>query len=219
MQRKQFGDLIVRGIEGFELELDEERIDALYIYFRELRRWSAKINLISKASSEEAIVEKHFIDSMSLLDLLYEQGDHLADIGSGAGFPGLVCKLAMPQMRVSLIEPRLKRVSFLRHTIRTCSLSSIDVQASSVEDDVQLRHEAAFTAVAGRAVKDINQFLEMCDRFNRPSCRIICMKGPRYTSELSKAATQLKKWHLIDTIHYQLPFSQAARVLLVFQGR
>ncbi|MBT8359947.1 MAG: 16S rRNA (guanine(527)-N(7))-methyltransferase RsmG [Desulfobacterales bacterium] len=219
MHQKQFSDLIVRGIEGFEFEPDEARIDALYIYFRELKRWSAKINLISKETSEEAIVEKHFIDSMALLDLLDEQGDHLADIGSGAGFPGLVCKIAMPQVRVSLIEPRLKRVSFLRHIIRTSGLSSIDVQANRIEADVELTHEAEFTAVAGRAVKDINQFLEMCERFNKPSCRVFCMKGPRYKTELSNAAQQLIKWNLIETKHYHLPFSQAARALLVFQGR
>lgn len=218
MQRKQFSDLIVRGIEGFELELDEERIDALYIYFRELKRWSTKINLISKETSEEAIVEKHFIDSMSLLDILDEQGDHLADIGSGAGFPGLVCKMAMSQLRVSLVEPRLKRVSFLRHIIRTSGLSYIDVQATRIEADVELTHEADFTIVASRAVTDISQFLEMCDRFNKPSCRVLCMKGPRYKSELSKAAQQLKRWNLIETKSYYLPFSQAARALLVFQG-
>jgi 16S rRNA (guanine527-N7)-methyltransferase len=218
MQRKQFGDLIVRGIEGFELELDEERIDALYVYFKELKRWSVKINLISKETSEEAIVEKHFIDSMSLLGLLDEQGDHLADIGSGAGFPGLICKIVMPQMRLSLVEPRLKRVSFLRHIIRTSGLCSIDVQANRIEADVELAHEAEFTAVASRAVTDINQFLEMCDRFNKPSCRVICMKGRRYKTELSNAAQQLKKWNLIETKHYHLPFSRAARVVLVLQG-
>jgi len=219
MQRKQFGDLIARGLEGFELALDNQRIDALYIYFKELKRWSAKINLVSKESSDEVIVEKHFIDSMSLLSLLDEQSDYLADIGSGAGLPGLVCKIAMPQVRVSLVEPRLKRVSFLRHIIRSCGLNWIDVQVSRIEADVQLMHEAEFTAVTSRAVTDINLFLEMCARFNRPTCRIICMKGPRYKSELSKAAQQLKKWNLIDTKHYHLPFSQAVRALLVFQGR
>jgi 16S rRNA (guanine527-N7)-methyltransferase len=207
MQRKQFGDLIARGLEGFELALDNQRIDALYIY------------LVSKESSDEVIVEKHFIDSMSLLSLLDEQSDYLADIGSGAGLPGLVCKIAMPQVRVSLVEPRQRRVSFLRHIIRSCGLNWIDVQASRIEADVQLMHEAEFTAVVSRAVTDINQFLEMCARFNRPTCRIICMKGPRYKSELSKAAQQLKKWNLIDTKHYHLPFSQAVRALVVFQGR
>ena len=218
MQRKQFGDLIVRGLEGFELVLDNQRIDSLYAYFSELKRWNAKINLISKETSDEVIVENHLIDSLSLLSLLDEQCDYLADIGSGAGLPGLVCKIARPNLRISLIEPRLKRVSFLRHIIRTCRLTGIDVQANRIAPDVLLRSQEEFTVVVSRAVTDINQFLKMCDRFNRPSCRIICMKGRRYTSELRKAAPQLINWNLVETKSYYLPFSRAERALLVFQG-
>ncbi len=216
MDHREFEELLRRGAGQFGLDLDGPAVQRLSLYFQELRRWSKKVNLIAKETSDEVIVEKHFIDSLALLMLVDERQDSLLDIGSGAGFPGLVCKIGRPQLMVSLVEPRLKRVSFLRQVIRLCDLKDITVQDCRLEEQVVLENESRFNCIVSRAVTDIPRFLAMCDRFCVKGSRVICMKGPRYRQELGEQPLCNKSWELTETHEYTLPFSQSSRVLLGF---
>jgi len=217
MRFQDFAELLCQGAESLGVVLPEASALRLFDYFEELKRWNAKVNLIAKETSDQVIVEKHFLDSLVLTSLLDGNSDCLLDIGSGAGFPGLVVKIALPLMRTNLVEPRLKRVSFLRHIIRTCGLESIDVQACRLEAGVSIDRESEFTCIVSRAVTDISRFLQMCERFNQPGIKVFCMKGPKYREELSAAVDVLKSWKLEITREYTLPYSQSSRVLLQFE--
>ena len=216
MNYREFENLICRGAAGFGIDLDRTALEKLYLYFQELKRWSRKINLIARETSDQDIVEKHFIDSLALLMLLDEKQDSLLDIGSGAGFPGLVCKTARPQIAVSLVEPRLKRVSFLRHIIRGCELNCITVQSCRLEEHVALQGESRFNCIVSRAVSDIPNFLAMCERFCTQGKRVICMKGPRFREEMELTGDDHGSWGLSSLREYSLPFSKASRALLSF---
>ena len=126
--RQQLG----QGCDALEIVLDAAAVERLFVYFTELLRWSRKINLIAKGTPDAEILEKHFLDSLTLLPLLDTPDSHLLDVGTGAGFPGLVCKAARPDLTVTLLEPRLKRVSFLRHVIRTLNLTGVEALACRV---------------------------------------------------------------------------------------
>lgn len=215
---REFEKLICRGSRDFEIDLDAAAIKSLFFYFQELKRWSQKMNLIARETDDRVIVENHFIDSLALLMLLDDRRDYLLDIGSGAGFPGLVCKAARPMMEVSLVEPRLKRVSFLRHVIRSCDLEGITVQSCRLDEQVALEDESRFNCIVCRAVSDIPHFLTMCERFCDKDKRVICMKGPNFREELGTCLDEKKRWQLTGLFEYKLPYSGASRALLSFTG-
>ncbi len=217
MDFKRFDSQLRPGAAALGVELDVRRSEQLYRYFQELSRWSKKINLISRNAAAEQIVEKHFIDSLALLNLFPPSGGKLLDVGSGAGFPGLVCKTARPEMTVDLVEPRLKRVSFLRHVIRLLQLGDIEVHAARLED-TEFVQVSRLDWIVSRAVADVSDFLLLCDRFKNHGSSVVCMKGPGYRDEFDAVAERANGWHLSRAQEYRLPFSGAQRVLLVFQG-
>lgn len=198
--------------------LAPEAVERLFVYFTELTRWNRKINLIAKGTPDAEILEKHFLDSLTLLSLLDVSAPHLLDVGTGAGFPGLVCKAVRPDLTVTLLEPRLKRVSFLRHVIRTLNLAGVEALACRVEDETLLPSNPVFTHITSRAVTDIAEFLGMVSRLCGPGTTVICMKGPKWQEELEtlqKCSPALALQHH-STLERELPFSAAKRALLTF---
>lgn len=216
-RREAFQDILLRGATALALELDREAVAALALYHRELQRWSGKVNLIARNTPEVQVVENHFLDSLTLLPLL-PPGARLLDIGTGAGFPGLACKAVRPDLIPTLVEPRLKRVSFLRHIVRTLALTEVTIVAGRIEDDRQLPATMPFTHVTSRAVADIAGFVTMAGRFAQPGLKLICMKGPKWREELAAADAVVASspFQLEEVIETTLPFSGAIRALLVF---
>lgn len=211
-------DIIVaqlrRGCDKLEIEVQPNSLAVLHQYFIELRRWSRRINLIARRTDDLQIVENHFLDSLLLLPYLRSSGRSLLDVGTGAGFPGLVCKAAHPALSLILVEPRLKRVSFLRHIIRSLQLQNIEVIASRVEriDRVDVG------CITSRAVADIELFLHMAEPLAGPETDIVCMKGPLWREELERASATLQQKRLVLSRfeEFELPTSGAQRALLFF---
>lgn len=215
-----FSVSLTTGLKSFGLILPPEAVERLALYFRELLKWSKKINLIAKGTDPEQIIENHFIDSLTILPQFTGVGSHLLDIGSGAGFPGLVCKAAWPELLVTLVEPRLKRASFLGHITRTLGLSGINVLTCRVEDEALLPSDCPFSHITGRAITEVGPFLRMVERFAPTGARVICMKGPKWREEMD-AATEIvsrSPYRLSQVIEHVLPFSGAKRSLLLFDS-
>lgn len=212
---------LASGLESFGMTLPPESVERLQLYFNELLKWSKKVNLIAKDTNPEQILESHFIDSLTLLPLMTGNSVHLLDIGTGAGFPGLVCKAARPEIAVTLVEPRLKRVSFLGHIARTLGLSGVSILTCRIEDEDQLPSRMAFTHISGRAVTEIGLFLRMVERFAPVGPQVICMKGPKWREELTAAANVISScpFKLGQVIDHVLPFSGAKRSLVLFDSR
>ncbi len=213
-----FREQLQLGCDSLGIMLAPEAVERLFVYFTELTRWNRKINLIAKGTPDAEILEKHFLDSLTLLSLLDVSAPHLLDVGTGAGFPGLVCKAVRPDLTVTLLEPRLKRVSFLRHVIRTLNLAGVEALACRVEDETLLPSNPVFTHITSRAVTDIAEFLGMVSRLCGPGTTVICMKGPKWQEELEtlqKCSPALALQHH-STLERELPFSAAKRALLTF---
>lgn len=213
-----FSGYLSTGLERLGLEISSQSIDRLALYFNELKKWSAKINLIGKSAGDEQIIENHFLDSLSLLPLLGGGRNHLLDIGSGAGFPGLVCKAVQPELAVTLVEPRLKRVSFLQHIVRTLEFKGVDILSCRIENTAQFSSTAQLSHITGRAVTEIGPFLQMVERFAPSGAKLVLMKGPRWKEELEAAAGILDSspYGLEQVVECTLPFSCAQRALLLF---
>ncbi|MBM1001502.1 MAG: 16S rRNA (guanine(527)-N(7))-methyltransferase RsmG [Desulfofustis sp. PB-SRB1] len=217
MDNARFAAMVGEGAESLGVAMSPAGLDTLYRYFKELAHWNRKVNLISRNLSAQEIVEKHFIDCLAPLRLL-GASDRLLDVGTGAGFPGLVCKIGAPAMTVHLIEPRLKRVSFLRQVIRLLGLDDVFVHNGRLGDGSVVENSAGTTCVISRAVMEIGEFLTCCERFTASSCRVIFMKGPAYEDELPIKVRRLHGFALKYIDEYRLPFSGSRRTLLVFQG-
>ncbi len=215
-----FSVSLATGLKSFGLILSPEALERLALYFRELLKWSKKVNLIAKGSPVEQIIENHFVDSLTILPQLTGIGSHLLDIGSGAGFPGLVCKAAWPELAVTLVEPRLKRASFLGHIARTLGLGGVNVLTCRVEDEATLPSDFPFSHITGRAITEIGPFLRMVERFAPTNARVICMKGPKWREEMEAAADIVSRspYKLSQVIEHVLPFSGAKRSLLLFDS-
>ncbi len=212
--KSYFHGQLAKGIEIIGIEISDDAYDQLKLYFSELRKWNSKVNLVTRRVTDLQLIENHFLDSLMLLPLLKGENVHLMDVGSGAGFPGLVCKVAQPGLSVTLIEPRLKRVSFLKHIIRTLGLDDVRVLACRIEDGDALSDSAEFTHITCRAVSELSLFLTMVKRFSSSKATIICMKGPRWPEEIKK--TLHLPFVLKKVDEYVLPFSEAQRSLLMF---
>ncbi len=207
---------LLEGCDKLGIDLAEEAIHKLKLYYAELLRWRKKINLIGKKQDPKQIIESHFLDSLMLLPHISNNGKTLVDVGSGAGFPGLVCKTALPALQLVLIEPRLKRVSFLRHIIRTLKLQDIEIYAKRIEEIPKgSLSGASFTS---RAVAEIDEFLIMIQHLLSEDARVICMKGPKWEEEMTGAASSLRDFNLEVTQvnEFVLPFSSAKRAILCF---
>lgn len=212
---------LLTGCESLNFAKPEREATAkLFNYFLELKKWSRRVNLIAKGTGDVEIVEKHFLDSLTLLPALTGKNPHLLDIGTGAGFPGLVCKTAMPELKVTLVEPRFKRVSFLNHVIRTLKLENISVLECRAEDEAILATASGFTHITSRAVSDIQLFLGMCNRFAAADTKVICMKGPKWKEELDifTASDPEKSFKYTSTTEYILPESKSLRNVMIFDS-
>lgn len=210
---------IADGLAALAIEpLPAPCLSQLWRYFTELSKWNRSINLVAKASDQE-ILENHFLDSLTLLPAIASAP--LLDVGSGAGFPGLVIKIARPEYEVTLVEPRQKRVSFLRHVIRALGLTGIKVsdQRLTAGDPAFSKAHGQFPTITCRALTEIAPFLDLIENISPPQGRILCMKGPRASEELNgwRAHAPDSPFTVERCIPFRLPASGAERTVVIFR--
>ncbi len=205
---------------GEEYQLSAERLVRLQRYFTELLKWRQKVNLISRSAPEMEVIDKHFFDSLSLLPHL-KKGGRLLDIGTGAGFPGLVCRTVLPELGLCLVEPRQKRAHFLRHIVRTLELKAdsgeITIYQERMVPDSPLCGEK-FTHITCRAVTGIGPFLQLVSAFHGSGAALLLLKGRRWEQELEAARPVLHQsgYRLERAEKIILPLSGAEHFLLNF---
>jgi 16S rRNA (guanine527-N7)-methyltransferase len=205
-----------RGLELLGLPLADGQVAGLVRYCLELSKWNRKVNLIAKNTPLPEIIDKHFLDSLTLipvLDRLLPDGGTLLDVGSGAGFPGLAVKIARPNWRITLLEPRERRVVFLRHIIRTFQLAQISVEPSRIEEG---RLASAYRIITGRAVAEVVSFLAMVEVLTAPQTHVVCMQGEEGRQDL-QSGDRVGAFTCVGVEEARLPFSGAQRFLLLFR--
>jgi len=214
------------GLSQMGISVPVGAIDRLSVYFAELKKWNRAINLVAKASDQH-ILETHFLDSLTLLPLLKEWNlpGPILDIGSGAGFPGLALKAAQPELQVTLLEPRGKRVSFLKNVIRTLGLDNIQALPARLEPEGTLQYSSEIPngnptqlpphpVITSRAFTQVSPFLELVAPVCPPNGKVICMKGRINENEIK--TENPAKWQLLEERSFTLPYSDVPRNLLIF---
>lgn len=157
-------------------------IERLAAYLTLLRKWGRVFNLTGKASVAE-MVSRHLVESLALRPLL--RGRRLADIGSGAGLPGIPLALAEPGRQFALIESRLKRVRFLRHVKAELALANVAVVHARAE---HLPSGPPFDTVLARAVAPPAELLEIVRPLTAPGSVLLLLTAEHLRDALREAA-------------------------------
>ncbi|HEX9923195.1 MAG TPA: 16S rRNA (guanine(527)-N(7))-methyltransferase RsmG [Anaerolineae bacterium] len=186
--------LLANGAQQFDLALSEAQLDAFERYSRELIAWNERVNLTRIVAPGE-IVTKHFLDSLSVSLVLPELRSPFAiiDVGSGAGFPGLPLKIALPDIALTLLEATAKKTAFLEHLVGVLGLTGVTILTARAET-VGRRPEKReqYDAAVARAVSALSVLVEYTLPLVKVGGWIILQKGQDPTSELKEAANALQ---------------------------
>ncbi len=173
------GELWTRGLDRIGLQLTAAQRNAFNVYLSELQRWASQVNLTG-LRTEEAIIREGFLRSLAHRAAFEPAPSVKAiDVGSGAGFPGLVLKIAYPDIEMVLLEPRRKRATFLRSIIRRLGLAGIRCVQARVEalcGDAE--HLGDYDLAFARAVGPVPDVARIVEPLLNAGGRLILQAGP-----------------------------------------
>ena len=166
-------------------------LDALDQYAEILVEYNQKVNLTA-ITDPEGIEDKHFADSL-LLANLHETAGKLVDVGTGAGFPGVVAKIFKPELQLTLMEPTGKRVEFLKYVCAQLGLSGVEFAKERAEEAARKVWREQFDVATARGVAALPMLSEYCLPLVKVGGVFLAMKGPGAAEELAESGAALKK--------------------------
>ncbi len=197
------------GAKG--LVLSEKQIAQFNDYAAFLVEYNEKINLTA-ITDYKGILEKHFYDSL-LMSFGMECKGTLVDVGTGAGFPGVVMKIACPELKVLLIEPIKKRCVFLEELINRLGLKDIEV-INDRGEEYALKHREEYDFVTARAVTNLNNLIEICGAMVKLNGYFVALRGSSGIEELSDSKKAIKEMGFVieNTVTEHLS-DEASRII------
>ena len=171
----------------------------------ELERWNRTFNLTAIKTQDEMLTH-HLLDSLAIhADLV---GGRIADVGTGAGFPGLPLALVQPQRRFTLIDSNGKKIRYVSHAARMLGLSNVEPLQARAEE---LAPDPPFDTVVARAFAPLPQLLSTIAGLAGPATRVLAMKGRRPDKEL---AALPRAWRVLAVRPLVVPGLDEARCLV-----
>ncbi|MDD3924706.1 MAG: 16S rRNA (guanine(527)-N(7))-methyltransferase RsmG [Erysipelotrichaceae bacterium] len=185
MTVEMFKDKLIKE----QIILSDQQLKQFALYAELLIKWNEVMNLTA-ITALDAIYEKHFYDS--ILPFIHCQPKGvLCDVGSGAGFPGLVLKIVFPELKVILLEPIKKRVRFLEQVIKELNLEGINVINQRAEQHAQTKREY-YDWVTARAVANLAVLVELCVPLVKVNGYFMALKGSNGEEEYRNAKRAIK---------------------------
>ena len=184
---------LLHAAQQFNLTLTTDQLAAFDHYSRELIAWNQRVNLTRIVAPEEIEV-KHFLDSLSVCLALPDLSASfsLVDVGSGAGFPGLPLKIALPAIRLTLVESIGKKTAFLQHMVDLLRLPGVTVLTARAEEvGRQPPHRQQYDVAVARAVTSLPALAECTLPLVKVGGLVIVQKGQPPTDEIKAAANAL----------------------------
>ena len=195
--------LISEGLDELGYENDPLLIEKLEIYLATLKKWNKVYNLTAINEDSEIIV-KHFLDSLSVNQYIQNSG-RILDVGTGAGFPGLILALFNPEKSFVLVDGVSKKISFLQEMIGKLNLKNVIAVHTKVE---QYNVAEQFDIIISRAFADIKKMTKLTSHLIKDGGKFIAMKGPDVISELDDIS--------LPFVHHDItvPFLQGTRKII-----
>jgi 16S rRNA (guanine527-N7)-methyltransferase len=184
---------IVPLCQEFGVEITDKIAENLNKYGNLLLEWNEKINLTAITEPEE-VLYKHFYDCILFFkNVDVPQNAKIIDVGTGAGFPGMVLAIARPDIKLCLLDSLNKRVNFLCEVLSSLGLSAEAVHLRAEEGARKPEHREQYDIACARAVAALPTLLELALPFVRPGGRMMAFKGPSLDEELASSEKALKK--------------------------
>ena len=210
-------DTFIKEVEKLNISVTKENLASLAKYKDLLVEYNKKFNLTAIKSDEE-IYLKHFYDSLTLIKAYSLNGNlKLLDIGTGAGFPGIVLKIFYPDLELTLLDSNHKKIAFLEVVIKELNLKKVTCINSRAEN-LPKTYREYFDIVTSRAVAHLRILLELSIPYLKVGGKLIAMKGLS-EEEIKESAKILEKLDstIVDTIKFNLPIEGSNRSLVIIQ--
>ena len=203
------------AVKELGISLTEEQLNKLDQFYNLLIEWNNKINL-TRITEEKEVYLKHFYDSITIVKVVdLAKKNTLCDVGTGAGFPGIVLKIVFPNLKITLVDSLLKRVTYLNTIIKELELKDIIAIHSRGED-----FDEKFDVVTARAVANIEKLLNYTMHLLDKKGLFIAMKG-NIDEELTQSVIKkINKQYAIKEINkFILPIENSNRSLVVIENK
>lgn len=206
------GAALQGGLAAMGLDLSGPQQDRLLAFIALLAKWNRTYNLTAIRDEREMLTH-HLLDSLSVVPALGASnlaGRRWADVGSGAGLPGIPLAIACPELEIASIEAVEKKASFQRQAKIELGLANLTIENCRVEDIPA----SGFDAVITRAFADLADIVSLAGHLLKPSGRLLAMKGVLPEDEIERIPPG---WMLRQALPLQVPGLDAKRHLLVIE--
>ena len=215
MEYNDFCKIIDEYLNELEIKLNDKQKEQFFKYMNMLIEWNEKINLTAIVEPKEVIL-KHFVDSITLSKYIKE-GSYVADVGTGAGFPGIPLKILRDDIKIVLVDSLNKRINFLNEVISELNLEDIITIHSRAEEFGQNKEfREKFDVVTSRAVANLATLSEYLVPLAKVNGKCMCMKGPEIEEEVSagKKAIEILGGTITNIYKFNLPLSEIGRTIV-----
>ena len=211
-------EIFIEELKKLNINITDKQLNQLDTYYCLLIEENQKYNLTSITNKEEVYL-KHFYDSLTISKIIKLDNESICDIGTGAGFPGLVLKIIYPNLKVTLLDSTLKKCNFLELVIKELELKNIEVineRAEIYSKEVREKYDI----VTSRAVAPLKHLLEYSIPLIKINGYYIAMKS-NIQEEIKGIDNYEKKLDIkeIDRIEFNLPIEISLRTLIKYQKK
>ena len=197
------------------IEINELQLNQLEKYFELLVEYNKVMNLTGITEKEEVYL-KHFYDSLTIVKVIdLNSIDSLCDIGTGAGFPGMVIKILFPNLKITLIDSLNKRINFLQTVINEIGLKDIEAIHYRIEEYATNNREK-FDVVTARAVANTSMLLEYSIPMVKIGGYFVPMKAKMDNEPDFSNALKILNCRLVEMVEFELPIEESKRTILKF---
>ena len=207
-------NILKSGADMLSVDLSDEQINKFILYAKLLKEWNEKINLTA-ITDDFSIATKHFLDCISPIQTGHIQGK-VIDVGCGAGFPGLVLKIAKPDIDLTLLDSLNKRINFLITVCDELKIEGVNFEHQRAEDGARRMREQ-FDTVVSRAVANMSVLSELCLPFLKVGGRFLALKGPLAIEELKEAknAIHILGGEVEDVYETKIPNTDLSHKIII----
>lgn len=212
MNKEEF----INALKELDIDLNDKILNDLEIYYEMLVDYNKHTNL-TRITEKNDVYLKHFYDSLTIIKAVKLRNESLLDVGTGAGFPGLVLKIVFPKLKVTLVDSLNKRIVFLNNVIEKLNLKDVVTIHERAEDFAKCNRES-FDIVTSRAVANLSVLSELCIPFVKVCGYFIPMKADA-KDEIKLASKAIKTLGGVirKTFEFKLYNNECERTLILIE--
>lgn len=212
-------DFLISGLKEIGVEYTEKKVDNLLKYLELLLEYNLHTNLTAMRD-EKLIVEKHFLDSLLLQNLIKSDMKKAIDVGTGAGFPGMVLAIFNENINFTLMDSIGKKTKFLQMVKDELGLENVEVVTSRAEDFIDDNKRESYDLGLCRGVSKLSTILEYIIPFLKEGGIFLSqkMEGTGEEAEASNALKVLNS-EIVEIFNLNLPFSKDPRVVIEIEKK